>query len=127
MASNAAHSLAKRAKVPAAVYADRRAQGLPITSASSATLDSVCARTLLAQPSAVMRVLVLTASSAVPERIELQEISATSAMQDFSWMTMPNADLSHVLRGQVTPAVDAHLRASARQMDSASAATQGMS
>lgn len=35
---------------------------------------------LLAQPSAVMRVLVLTASSAVPERIELQEISATSAM-----------------------------------------------
>lgn len=35
---------------------------------------------LLAQPSAVMRVLVLTASSAVPERIELQEISAKSAM-----------------------------------------------
>lgn len=40
MASNAAHSLAKRAKVPAAVYVGRRAQGLPITSASSATLDS---------------------------------------------------------------------------------------
>ena len=28
--------------------------------------------------------------------------------QDFSWMTMPNADLSHVRRGQVTPAVDVH-------------------
>lgn len=40
MASNAAHSLAKRAKVPAAVCVGRRAQGLPITSASSATLDS---------------------------------------------------------------------------------------
>ncbi len=57
----------------------------------------VCARMLLVQPSAVMRVLVPTASSAAPEQTELQEISATSAMLAL-WLQLSSSQFFDGLR-----------------------------